>query len=94
MPVTRPVAVNLDPDIHERVRQLAKAQDRTTHYMMREAIAEYVEREEKRQALRQDALRAWTAWQETGQHVTAAEADDWLAKLEAGQDVDPPECHD
>ena len=93
MPAARPVAVKLDPDIHERVRQLARAQDRSTHYMMREAIAEYVEREEKRQALRQDALKAWTAWQETGQHVTHAEADDWLAKLEAGQDVDPPECH-
>jgi len=28
-----------------------------------------------------------------GPHVTGAEADDWLAQLEDGQDVAPPECH-
>jgi predicted transcriptional regulator len=28
-----------------------------------------------------------------GLHVTSEEADDWLAKLEAGQDAEPPECH-
>ena len=94
MPAARPVAVKLDPDIHARVRQLAKAQQRSAHYLMREAIAQYVEREEKRESLRHDALRAWATWQETGQHVTHAEADDWLASLEAGQDVEPPECHD
>ena len=26
-------------------------------------------------------------------HVTAEEADAWLAKLEAGEDADPPSCH-
>lgn len=93
MPTPHPVAVKLDPEVHARMRQLAKAQHRTPHYLMREAIAQYVEREEKREALRQDALNAWAAYQATGQHVTHAEADAWLAQLEAGQDVEPPECH-
>ena len=60
---------------------------------VREAIAQYVEREEKREAFRQEALAAWAAYQETGLHVTHDEADTWLAQLEAGQDVEPPECH-
>ena len=51
---------------------------------MREAIEQYVEREEKREQLRNDALSAWTNYQNTGLHVTAEEADNWLAKLEAG----------
>jgi predicted transcriptional regulator len=61
--------------------------------MMREAIQQYVEREEKRESLRQDGLKAWDEYQATGQHVTQEEADAWLAKLEDGQDVEPPACH-
>jgi hypothetical protein len=37
---------------------------------------------------------AWIHYQMTGQHVTAEEADTWLAKLEAGKVVAPPNCHD
>lgn len=92
MAAVHPVAVKLDLEVHARVRELAKAQNRTPHYLMREAIAQYVEREEKREAFRQEALTAWASYQTTGLHVTHAEADDWLARLEAGQDVEPPEC--
>jgi predicted transcriptional regulator len=52
-----------------------------------------VEREEKRERFRQDALAAWADYQTTGLHVTAEEADAWLAKLEAGQRTAIPECH-
>ena len=51
---------------------------------MREAIYQYVDREEKREAFRQDALQAWEAFRATGQHVTADQADAWLAQLEQG----------
>jgi predicted transcriptional regulator len=61
--------------------------------MMREAIQQYVEREEKREMFRQDGIRAWNEYQATGLHVTLEEADAWLAKLEAGHDVEPPDCH-
>ncbi len=47
----------------------------------------------KHQSLCQDAVAAWSRYQTTGQHVTAEEADAWLAKLEAGEDAAPPECH-
>ncbi len=60
---------------------------------MQEAIREYVEREEKREQFRRDALNAWQKFQETGLRVTADEVDAWLAKLAEGQDVEPPECH-
>ena len=60
---------------------------------MREAIAQYVEREEKREAFRQEALTAWSSYQTNNLHVSHAEADNWLAQLEGGQDVEPPECH-
>ena len=89
----RPVAIKIDPDIKERVKRLADARQRTPHWLMREAIQQYVEREERREAFRQDGVRAWNEYQTTGRHLTAKEADAWLAKLESGEDVEPPECH-
>ena len=49
--------------------------------------------EEKREKFRQEGIRAWNAYRETGLHVTQAEADAWLTKLEEWQDAEPPECH-
>ena len=86
-------SVKLDSDIKDRVRRLAAARQRSAHWLMREAIEQYVQREEQREQMRQDALAAWKEYQATGLHVTAEEADAWLAKLEAGEDVDPPTCH-
>ena len=59
---------------------------------MREAITQYVDREEKREAFRQDTLKAWEAFRSNGLHVTADEADAWMAQLEQGNDIEPPEC--
>jgi predicted transcriptional regulator len=88
-----PVAIKIDPEIRERVKRLAESRHRTPHWLMREAITQYVEREEKRDAFRQDGLKAWNEYQANGLHITQDEADAWLAKLEAGQDVEPPGCH-
>lgn len=94
MPKASPTSLKLDIEMKERVQRLASARRRSPHWVMREAIEQYVEREEQREQLRQDALAAWTDYQTTGLHVTAEEADVWLAKLEAGKDAPPPKCHD
>jgi predicted transcriptional regulator len=85
--------LKVDQEIKERVKRLADARHRTPHRVMLDAIREYVEREEKREAFRQDGIRAWEEYQSTGMHVTFEEADTWLAQLEEGQDVEPPACH-
>ena len=89
----RPTTIKLDLATKERLAHLAVARQRTPHWMILQAVRQYVDREEKREAFRQDGIRAWNEYQATGLHATAAEADAWLAKLEAGQDVEPPECH-
>lgn len=86
-------SIKLDDNLKGRVQHLADARRRSSHWIMREAIAQYVEREEKREAFRQDAIRAWDEYQQTGLHLTLEEADAWLAKLEAGDDAEPPKCH-
>jgi predicted transcriptional regulator len=86
-------SVKLDEATRDRVQRLASIKQRSTHWLMREAIEQYVAREERLEQQRQDAVAAWEEYRTTGLHVTAEEADAWLAKLEAGEDVDPPECH-
>ena len=86
-------SVKLDLSTRARVENLAEARQRTAHWIMREAITQYVDREEKREAFRQDTIKAWEEYRSTGLHVRANEADAWLAQLEQGNDIEPPECH-
>ncbi|KVD43090.1 CopG family transcriptional regulator [Burkholderia sp. MSMB1072] len=87
-------SIKLDPALQERVRHLAEQRRRTPHWIMREAIAQYVAREEKRESFKQEAMQAWADYQSTGLHVTHEEMDAYLEKLEAGEAAEPPECHD
>lgn len=48
---------------------------------------------EAQERLRQSAIGVWSDFRSNGVHVTLSEADVWLAKLEAGKDVELPECH-
>lgn len=86
-------SVKLDDELKNRIQHLAESRRRSAHWIMREAITQYVEREEKREAYLRDAQNAWDEFQRTGLHLTMEEADEWLAQLAAGNDVEPPECH-
>ncbi len=93
MPTLATTSLKLDFELKQRVQQLASARRRSAHWIMREAVEQYVSREEKREQFRQGALAAWNDYQATGLHTTAEEADAWLAKLEAGEDAEAPTCH-
>ena len=60
---------------------------------MREAIRQYVEREERREAFRQDAVSAWNEYQETGLHVTGDEIVAWLDRWGEQDEKATPSCH-
>lgn len=90
---TKPVSVKLNDDMRTRIEHLATTRRRSAHWMMREAIQQYVEREEKHESFRQDALNAWEELQLTGQHANEAEVDDWLASWGTDDELPPPECH-
>jgi predicted transcriptional regulator len=86
-------SLKLDVETGERVHKIAAVRRRTPHWIMREAIGEYLDREEQLEQLRQDALSVWDHYRKTGLHASAKEADTWLAKLEAGKTAKPPKCH-
>ncbi len=71
-------SVKLDAILKSRVQQLADVRRRSSHWIMREAIEQYVEREEARESFKQAALAAWADYQETGLHLTGDEVRKWL----------------
>jgi len=93
MPRTATTSLKLDMETKARVQRLAASRRRTPHWILREAVEQYIEREEARESFRQDALAAWEHYQQTGLHVTAAEADAWMSRLAVGKRAAPPKCH-
>jgi predicted transcriptional regulator len=90
---SKPKSVKLDPDINARIEHLAEVRRRTIHWMMREAIQQYVEREEKRESFRQGTLEAWDEFQMHGLHATTEEVSAWLTSWGTDNELPAPVCH-
>ena len=86
-------SVKLDDNLKGRIQRLADVRHRSSHWIMCEAIRDYVEREEARESFKQEALASWTAYQETGQHLTGQEVRDWLNTWGTNKETETPKCH-
>jgi predicted transcriptional regulator len=85
--------LKLDDELKDRVKRLAEAERRTPHWLMREAIADYVARAEKRAAFRQEALESLEHYRVTGLHLTGDEVDAWLESWGTDRETEAPACH-
>lgn len=85
--------LKLDAKTKQRLKKLGTARRRSAHWLMIEAVRQYLEREEAREQLHQDALAAWREYEETGLHLTGEEMDAWLTAVAGGRDVSPPKPH-
>ncbi|HKL25727.1 MAG TPA: CopG family ribbon-helix-helix protein [Desulfuromonadales bacterium] len=87
-------SVKLDEDLRARVQQLAQRQQRSAHWIMREAIRDYVERQEAKERFVQESLASWTSYKETGKHLTGQEVREWLQTWGDDKAAETPECHE
>lgn len=71
-------SLKISDTLKARVHNLAVEKRRSAHWIMLNAIQQYVDREEHREAFKQEALQAWKEFQETGKHITGQEARNWL----------------
>ena len=91
--MAKPTSIKLDDALKGRVQHLADVRQRSAHWLMRDAIEQYVEREEKREAFKQDTLKAWEEYQATGLHAAADEVEQWLVSWGKDDEVSAPTCH-
>jgi len=87
-------SLKIDDELKRRVKQLASQRRRSSHWIMLEAIQQYVEREEAREDFREEALASWQAYQETGRHLSGQEVRNWLQTWGADDEEAAPECHE
>jgi len=85
-------SLEIDDELKGRVQHLAARTDRSAHWIMREAIRQYVDREEAREDFVREALASWTNYRETGLHLTGDEVLAWLETWDEER-RDAPPCH-
>ncbi|MDR0275018.1 MAG: CopG family ribbon-helix-helix protein [Burkholderiaceae bacterium] len=86
-------SLKIDDALKGRVQHLAHRRRRSAHWIMREAISQYVDREEARENFKEEALAAWEDYQETGLHLTGDEVFAWLRTWGTDEERAIPECH-
>ncbi len=87
------VTVKLDRVDRDRIATLAYAKKRTPHYLMKQAILEYVQREETRQNFIMAAEASFEHYKEAGLHITLDEFDIWVDQVQENPDAPIPKCH-
>jgi len=87
-------SVTLDDELKSRIQQLAEKRHRSVHWIMREAIRDYVVREEAQESFKREALSSWTAYQESGKHLTGEEVAEWLGTWGTDKETELPRCHE
>ena len=84
------IGVKIDARTRERLQELAEARDRTPHWLVKEAIAEYLTREEQRVQERREDDERWERFALTVEAVEHDRVRDWLGKLARGEDGECP----
>lgn len=87
-------SIKMNVELKKQVQHLAEKWKRSSHWIMLEAIRQYVEREESRENFKQEALDSWTSYQETGKHLTGKEVNHWLDTWGTTEEKGIPECHE
>ena len=90
---TGSVTIKLDDADRKRIAALATAKKRTPHYLMKEAILEYVKKEEARQNFIAAAETSFEHYKETGLHITLDEFSQWVDKVQEAPEAPVPACH-
>jgi predicted transcriptional regulator len=80
------IRLKLDETTRARLQRLGDTRDRSPHWLMKTAIREYLEREERIEQERLDDVQRWQRWVETGAHIDHDDMAAWLDKLAARAD--------
>ena len=87
------VTIKLNDANRDRIASLASVKKRTPHYLMKEAILDYLKREEARQNFITAAEASFMHYKETGLHISFDEFSTWVDQVQKDPGVPTPPCH-
>ncbi|TCJ12277.1 toxin-antitoxin system [Parasulfuritortus cantonensis] len=79
------VGVKLDDETRQRLKTVADGLDRTPHWIIKTALAEWLDREEAALKERHEDEVRWARYQESGQAIPQARVMQWLDALATGR---------
>lgn len=71
-------AIKLDEHIYDRLKALGEMRQRSPHWLMKEAIRQFLEREEAIEQIRRDTMDRWARFEASGKTVDHDTVDAWL----------------
>jgi predicted transcriptional regulator len=87
------VTLKLDTSQRDRIKSLALAKKRTSHYLMKEAIERYLKTEESQQVILSSVDDSITHFEATGLHINHNEVKAWAKEIKTNRNAKLPECH-
>lgn len=88
----RPMAIKLPETDRERLKRLGEAKKRTAHWLAREAISQYLEREEAAEQFKQDTVARWDEFCQTGRSAPNNDVMKWLDSWGTDKELKAPKC--
>jgi len=82
------LGVRLDEQLERRLNALATKTKRSKSFLTKEALARYIEEEERKQRENELAIARWEEYRETGETVSNEAMMDWLESW--GADKEKP----
>ena len=77
--------IRLDAEMQARLKALGKVKDRAPHWLMKQAIREYLDREEAYEREKVEDQERWARYQATGEAVPHEDVRAWLAGVANGE---------
>lgn len=82
--------VKLDEATRARLKNLGQLKKRSPHFLMKEAIIAYLEREENYEREKQEDAQRWEQYQLTGHTISHDAVIEWLENLGQGKAAECP----
>lgn len=93
-PPLKPVGVKVSMELMDRLTRISAAKRRSKHWLMLEAIRQFVEREEVAEKFREETIEAWSDYERDPIKFTADEVFDFISGWERVHESERTKCHE
>lgn len=88
-----PLSVKLEQEQRDKLSRIAELKERSVHYLLCQAVGEYIENESKRLEFYEEGKKALEHYKATGLHTTHEEMMIWANSLGTANELPMPKCH-
>jgi predicted transcriptional regulator len=88
----KPMAIKLPQQERDRLQQLGVAKKRSAHWLAKEAITQYLDREEAAVQFKQESVARWEEYCHTGKSVPHDAVMRWLDSWGTENELEAPKC--